>query len=170
MPSSQFIDYNHYPPRSIICTPCLSTAQVIDPRGKAKFDLVYNGVINKTSSYLLPVNISIYPRMDSGEPNRVIYADAPTNTTTSILLLRTSGTSSAQAWGNQASPRSQRHGSLSAANRDPSARDGVAEASAYHSDTRSASAPCARGASQFSLETDPWRRLLPHRAAAVISQ
>jgi hypothetical protein len=86
MPSSQFIDYNHYPPRSIICTPCLSTAQVIDPQGKAKFDLVYNGVINKTSSYLLPVNISIYPRLDSGEPNRVIYADAPTNTTTSILL------------------------------------------------------------------------------------
>jgi len=86
MPSSQFIDYNHYPPRSIICTPCLSTAQVIDPRGKAKFDLVYNGVINKTSSYLLPVNISTYPRIDSGEQNRVIYADAPTNTTTSILL------------------------------------------------------------------------------------
>ena len=86
MPSSQFIDYNHYPPRSIICTPCLSTAQVIDPRDKAKFDLVYNGVIKKTSSYLLPVNISIYPRIDSGEPNRVIYADAPTNTTTSILL------------------------------------------------------------------------------------
>jgi hypothetical protein len=77
------------PPRSIICTPCLSTAQVIDPGGKAKFDLVYNGVINKTSSYLLPVNISIYPRIDSGEPNRVIYADAPTNTTTSILLLLT---------------------------------------------------------------------------------
>jgi hypothetical protein len=47
---------------------------------------VYNGVINKTSSYLLPVNISIYPRIDSGEQNRVIYADAPTNTTTSILL------------------------------------------------------------------------------------
>ena len=58
----------------------------MDPRGKAKFDLVYNGVINKTSSYLLPVNISIYPRIDSGEQNRVIYADAPTNTTTSILL------------------------------------------------------------------------------------
>jgi hypothetical protein len=84
MPSSQFIDYNHYPSRSIICTPCLSTAQVIHPRGKAKFDLVYNGVIK--SSYLLPVNISIYPRIDSGEPNTVIYADAPTNTTTSVLL------------------------------------------------------------------------------------
>ena len=86
MPSSQFIDYNHYSPRSIICTPCLSTAQVIDPGGKARFDLVYNGVINKTSSYLLPVNISIYPRIDSFEQNRVIYADVPTNTTTSILL------------------------------------------------------------------------------------
>ena len=39
-------------------------------------------------------------------------------------------------------------------------RDGVAEASAYQADTQSASAPCARGASRFSLETDPWRRLL----------
>ena len=73
-----------FPAKFVSITP--STAQVIDPRGKAKFDLVYNGVINKTSSYLLPDNISIYPRIDSGEPNRVIYADAPTNTTTSILL------------------------------------------------------------------------------------
>ena len=62
--------------------------------------------------------------------------------------------------------RSLRHGSLSATNRDPSARDGVAETSAYRSDTQSAS--CARGVSRFSLR-DPSVAQTPSSAESTVT-
>jgi hypothetical protein len=63
-----------------------SSPQEIGSHGRTKFDLVYNGSIDKSSSHLLPIDISVYPRIDSVDPNKVIYSDTPSNTTSSIVV------------------------------------------------------------------------------------
>lgn len=63
--------------------------QIIEPHGKAKFDLTYNGQIDNVSSFLLPVNISVYPRIYSENPDKLTYSSTPTITTSSIIVYLT---------------------------------------------------------------------------------
>lgn len=63
--------------------------QQIEPHGRVKFDLVYDGDITNTSSYLLPINQSVYQRLDSKKPDELIFSSSPTITSSSIILYLT---------------------------------------------------------------------------------
>jgi hypothetical protein len=63
--------------------------QQIEPHGRVKFDLVCDGDITNTSSFLLPINQSVYQRIDSEKPNELTYSSSPTITTSSLILYLT---------------------------------------------------------------------------------
>ncbi len=78
------IGNNVFPSKLISFIP--NSPQEIQPHNKAKFDLVYSGNINKTSSYLLPVNISIFPKIDTDNPNKLNYSSSPSVTVSQLFL------------------------------------------------------------------------------------
>jgi hypothetical protein len=65
-----------------------NTPKDIQPHGKSNFDLVYSGYIKSTSSFVIPINLSIYPRIDNADPNKIVYADTPSGFIMSSIVWR----------------------------------------------------------------------------------
>jgi hypothetical protein len=81
------VDNKTLPAKFISFVP--NRTQQIEPHGRVKFDLVCDGDITNTSSFLLPINQSVYQRIDSEKPNELTYSSSPTITTSSLILYLT---------------------------------------------------------------------------------